>query len=97
MFLGTYHNKLHGKSNYDTLAVEETYNLFNQNQKLFEGQKLEIKSANMEEICQLSKKCLLEEKTVQRLNPRLHIIGGICGNYNRIWNMISTNESTDKF
>lgn len=54
MFLGTYHNKLHGKSNFDTLAVEETYNLFNQNQKLFEGQKLEIKSANMEEICQLS-------------------------------------------
>lgn len=97
MFLGTYHNKLHGKSNYDTLAVEETYNLFIHNKKLRDTDKIDINKENLLQICSSAKKCLLEDQTVLRLKPRLHIIGDLCGNYNQIWNLISTNEPTDHF
>lgn len=97
MFLGTYHSRLHGKPNDDTLVVEETYNLLTQKKKLGNGEKVDIEKGNLIQICDLAKTCLLQDSTVLHIKPRLHIIGDLRGNYNTIWNLISTIESTDKF
>ena len=48
-------------------------------------------------ICNLAKQCLLEDHTVLRIRPHIHIIGDLKGNYNSIWDMIQTNETTDQF
>lgn len=97
MFLGTYHSRLHGKPNYDTLVVEETYNMLIKNKKLYDEEKINIDKENLLQICDLARQCLLEDSTVLHLQPRFHIIGDLRGNYNQIWNLISTNEPTDKF
>ncbi|KAK8871855.1 hypothetical protein M9Y10_007599 [Tritrichomonas musculus] len=97
MFLGTRHNKLRGQKGYDTVAVEATYNLFNSNKKLVKDVHLPIERDNLTQILSLAKSCLLEDPTVLRIKPRLHVIGDLKGNYNHIWKMISTNEPTDKF
>ena len=97
MFLGTYHNKLYGKSEYDTIAVEDTYNLLKSKQKIDLCGHIQIEKDNLIQICDLAKKCLLEDKTVIRLMPRVHIIGDLRGNYNHIWEMINTNEPTDQY
>lgn len=97
MFLGTYHNRLHGKANEDTLVVEETYNLLMQKKKLQDGENVDIEKDNLIQICEIAKNVLLRDTTVLHIKPRLHIIGDLRGNYNAIWNLVSTNESTDKF
>ncbi|KAK8837441.1 serine/threonine protein phosphatase Pzh1 [Tritrichomonas musculus] len=97
MFLGTYHNKLHGQSIYETLAVEQTYNLFSLHKKINSEVTLPIREENLIQICDLAKSCLLEDPTVLRIKPRIHIIGDVRGNYNQIWRMVSTNEPTDQF
>ena len=95
MFLGTYHNRLHGQPNDDTIVVEETYNLLTKNKKLHEGENINLDRESLIQICDLAKTCLLGEETVLRLQPRLHIVGDLRGNYNKIWNFINTPEATD--
>ncbi|KAK8898918.1 hypothetical protein M9Y10_001210 [Tritrichomonas musculus] len=97
MFLGTYHSKLYGKSEYDTIAVEDTYNLLISNKYIEKGEILPIEKENMSQICDLAKRCLLDDKTVLRIKPHVHVIGDLRGNYNHIWDMITTNETTDQF
>ncbi|KAK8848289.1 hypothetical protein M9Y10_019349 [Tritrichomonas musculus] len=97
MFLGTYHSKLYGKSEYDTIAVEDTYNLLKSNKTIDLCGHLPIERENLIQICDLAKKCLLEDKTLLRIKPRVRIIGDLRGNYNHIWDMICGNEPTDQF
>lgn len=97
MFLGTYHSKIYGKSEYDTIAVEDTYNLLISNKKLEKGEHLPIDKENLMQICDLAKRCLLDDDTVVRIQPHCHVIGDIRGNYDHIWQLITTNETTDQF
>lgn len=97
MFLGTYHGRIYGESENDTIAVEDTYNLLNANKKLAKGEHLPIERENLIKICTLARQCLLEDKTVLRIRPHVHVIGDLKGNYNSIWDMIQTNETTDQF
>ena len=97
MFLGTYHGRIYGESEHDTIAVEDTYNLLIANKKLAKGEQLPIEKDNLMKICELARECLLEDQTVVRIRPHVHIIGDLKGNYNSIWDMIQTNETTDQF
>lgn len=97
MFLGTYHGRVYGESEKDTVAVEDTYNILIANKQLKKDEILLLDKNNLMTICNLAKQCLLEDPTVLKVRPHIHIIGDIKGNYNSIWDMIQTNETTDQF
>lgn len=88
---------LHGQSELDTIAVDGTYNMLLQNKRLIHNTDLPLNKSYLIRICNLLKKFLLKEPTVLHLEPHVHILGDLQGQYNYLWHFTKTPETTDKF